>query len=556
MDLMENPFYKLGATIRDNRRQLHDLADEASLIKDHMEIEKALSELTKPKNRLSAEVAWLLGIAPKRASAIINVLMNEPLKSLDEEQNLPPISRANMIATMISRLAILSSKFSSNVYADIVEFSFVSLIDAHDQFNSEALLHLINEERLVSGFPEVADIRLIENELLQRRQYYKQVVKLAMDQMPPDKLIQTITKIVQSSISNYGQCSILLDDIIDTYEIEAQQFLQTEKSNISVLIENAMNLVNSKKSDDILNQTIDELECVVKNWDIVASPIQLSYASRGIDHSDSIEIARSLREFAVEIFNEHGKLEISQRITKLIKDVFNEIEEISEQAAEDINIIQEIKANHAQYYAEKDKIDAKWAKEISYSTKIGLLRSKLEISPEGVLWKNTLWPLDSIRLVRWGATKNYMNGIHAYTDYVISFGNEQSLSTVNTRNGEVYNQFINRLWKAVCTRLLFEFLEGLANSQKYWFSSKLRVDDYGVEIEKSKWFGKKEKFYYKWSDVAIWNEPGKLCIGSKDKKVTTDLSYQYVSNVHILEAAIRAFFKKSSEKMSSLLEAN
>jgi predicted membrane protein len=104
--------------------------------------------------------------------------------------------------------------------------------------------------------------------------------------------------------------------------------------------------------------------------------------------------------------------------------------------------------------------------------------------------------------------------------------------------------------------LLFEFLEGLANSQKYWFSSKLRVDDYGVEIEKSKWFGKKEKFYYKWSDVAIWNEPGKLCIGSKDKKVTTDLSYQYVSNVHILEAAIRAFFKKSSEKMSSLLEAN
>ena len=210
MDLMENPFYKLGATIRDNRRQLHDLADEASLIKDHMEIEKALSELTKPKNRLSAEVAWLLGIAPKRASAIINVLMNEPLKSLDEEQNLPPISRANMIATMISRLAILSSKFSSNVYADIVEFSFVSLIDAHDQFNSEALLHLINEERLVSGFPEVADIRLIENELLQRRQYYKQVVKLAMDQMPPDKLIQTITKIVQSSISNYGNVRFYL----------------------------------------------------------------------------------------------------------------------------------------------------------------------------------------------------------------------------------------------------------------------------------------------------------------------------------------------------------
>ena len=144
------------------------------------------------------------------------------------------------------------------------------------------------------------------------------------------------------------------------------------------------------------------------------------------------------------------------------------------------------------YYAEKDKIDAKWAKEISYSTNIGLLRSKLEISPEGVLWKNTLWPLDSIRLVRWGATKNYMNGIHAYTDYVISFGNEQSLSTVNTRNGEVYNQFINRLWKAVCTRLLFEFLEGLANSQKYWFLQNLESTITGWRLRSPNGLGKRK----------------------------------------------------------------
>lgn len=556
MDLMENPFYRLGASTRDNRRQLQVLAEEAGLIGDHIKIEQALSELTKPKNRLAVEVAWLPGIAPKRASAILKVLMNDPLQAFDEQQNLPPISRANMIATMISRLGEMNNNFSSKDYVDNVEVAFECLRDAYSEIDPEDLLRLINEERMVSGFPEITNIGLIESELVNRRQYYKRMLKQAIDQMPSQMLVQTISDMVQSSIEEYGVCSILLDDIIDAYELEAQQFLQTEKSNVLMLVDNARKLINAGKSDDILNQTIDQLEQVVRNWDMVASPIQLSYARRGLDHSDSIEIAGALRGFAVEMFNEHGRLGISQRITELIKEVFNEIEEITERAEDDINQLQEIEVNQIKYLAEKDKRDADWVKEISYTTKVGLFRNRLEISPEGILWKDTLWPLDSINLVRWGATRNYRNGIYTGTDYSISFGNKEGMSVVSTRSGEVYEQFIDRLWKAVCTRLLFEFLEGLANDKKYWFSSSLRVDDCGVELEKVKLFGANEKVYYRWSDVFIWNEPGKFCIGQKDKKVKAALSYQDVSNVHILEATIRAFFKTPHEKMSSLLEAN
>ena len=38
-----------------------------------------------------------------------------------------------------------------------------------------------------------------------------------------------------------------------------------------------------------------------------------------------------------------------------------------------------------------------------------------------------------------------------------------------------------------------------------------------------------------------------------ERKVSVVLAYQDVDNVHILEAAIRVFFKKSSSRLSDLL---
>lgn len=369
-------------------------------------------------------------------------------------------------------------------------------------------------------------------------------------------LIKSLSNLVSISVNEYDECSILLDDVVDAYELEAQQFLQAEKANIMLLIENTKQLVDLDNRESDLKNLIDQTELVVKNWDMVASPIQLSYASRGLIHGDSEEISRNLRELAVFFGNEHGRYDLSKRIIGIIKDVFEEIDEITELAEQDFCRVQELEAERIQYLAERDKRDAKWAKEITFRTKIGLFKNRLEISPDGVLWKDQLWPLDSISSVRWGATKQYINGIYTGTDYVISFGNEYKMSTVTTRDGNVFEQFIDRLWKGVCVPLMVKFVSELSEGAKYSFSRDLKVDDYGVELEKFKFIGANEKLYYPWSKVVIWNEPGKFCIGARSKKVNAALSYQDVNNVHILEAAIRTFFKRPGDKLSSILEVD
>ena len=66
MDLFSNPFHILGASTRDNRHRISELADERSLLFDPNSCMEARSDLTNPRKRLSVEVAWLPGIAPNR----------------------------------------------------------------------------------------------------------------------------------------------------------------------------------------------------------------------------------------------------------------------------------------------------------------------------------------------------------------------------------------------------------------------------------------------------------------------------------------------------------
>src|SRR3546814_8022812 len=55
--LHQTPFAILGVTTRDDRRRIVELAEEKSLELDHDVCQKARSDLTNPRTRLSAEIA-------------------------------------------------------------------------------------------------------------------------------------------------------------------------------------------------------------------------------------------------------------------------------------------------------------------------------------------------------------------------------------------------------------------------------------------------------------------------------------------------------------------
>ncbi|MBU5612873.1 hypothetical protein [Geomonas azotofigens] len=546
MDLLQNPFHILNASPRDNRRRIMELADDRSLLLDPSECMEARSSLTNPRKRLSAEVAWLPGIGPKRAGEVLSLLESSPANLLAVDK-LSSIARANILAAALTRLP----EYNADVVAEwILEISW-----AFEDLVPDELRVIINEERVVSGFPEVSDLSAVEAEIMERRRHYRQVIKSTLDYLSPKELVKAVTVAVESATDDGEEHGpILIADLVDSYEVEAQGFLDKEEENIRGLVEKLRASVDAEQPDSLLAPMVNQLVQVVKNWDIVAQPIQLSAKSRGFDHDASHRVAGLVRGLAIHMFNEHGKLDFSQQLTNMLQEVFAEVGEVAERTAEDADALSEIAEQRIRFIEDAKNKAEKWRREITYEVDVGaIFKDKLRISPEGIEWKGRRWNLDSITRIRWGGTRHSLNGIPTGTTYSIVFGNGSNFATIELKKEATYSNFVDRLWRAVGVRLLTEYLEGLRDGKKYRFGSTVISDD-GIELERKKLFGSNERVFCRWGELVIWNGAGVFCIGKKeDRKLSADFSYQEEDNIHVLEAAIRMFWKQGGDRLSSLL---
>lgn len=546
MDLLQNPFHILTASPRDNRRRIMELADERSLLLDSSECMEARSDLTNPRKRLSAEVAWLPGIGPKRAGEVLSRLASSPMDLLAVDK-LSSIARANLLAAGLARL---SDHNADDVTKWILEISW-----AFEDIEPKELSVIVNEERVVSGFPEVSDLSAVEAEIQERRRHYRKVIKSALDNLSPKELVEAVTDAVETATDDGEQHSpILIADLVDLYEVEAQGFLEKEEGNIKTLVERLRASVDAERPDSTIAPIVNQLIQVVKNWDTVAQPIQVDTKSRGLDHDASQRVAGLVRGLAIHMFNEHGKIDFSQQLTSMLQEVFAEVGEVAERTAEDADALYGIAEQRARLIEDAKNRAEEWRREITYEADVGaIFKDKLRISPEGIEWKGRRWDLDSVTRVRWGATRHSVNGIPTGTSYSIIFGNGANYASIELKKETIYTNFIDRLWRAVGVRLLTEYLEGLRDGKEYRFGTAV-MSDHGMELERRKLFGSNERVFCRWGELVIWNGAGVFCICKKeDKKVAADFSYQDEDNIHVLEAAIRMFWKRGGDRLSSLL---
>jgi len=524
-----------------------ELAEERSLLLESDQCTRARSDLTNPRKRLSVEIAWLPGLGPKRATEALSVLKNSVSDLLGMDK-LTPIVRANLLAAGLSRLP---DSTPEDVAVWILE-----LARAFEDIEPKELCAVINEERIVSGFQEVKDLSMVEEEIQERRRHYEQVIKSALDKLSAKELIEAVTVAVKSATHNGEEHGpILIDDLVNSYEVEAQAFLGKETRNIEVLVAKLRAAADAERPDSTLAPMVNQLIQVVKNWDTVAKPIQVSTKSRGLDHEASRQVAWLVRELAIHLFNEHGKLNLSQQLTNMLQEMFADVVEVAEWTAEDASALDDIAEQRARLIEDAKNRAEEWRREITYEADVGvLLKNKLRISPEGIEWKGRQWDLDSITRIRWGGTRHSVNGIPTGTTYSIVFGNSSGYYSIELRKQDIYSNFVDRLWRAVGVRLLTEYLEGLRDGKKYWFATTL-VSDWGMELERKKLFSSNERVFCRWGELAIWSGAGVFRIGKKeDKKLAAAFSYKEEDNIHVLEAAIRMFSKRGGDRLSSLLE--
>jgi hypothetical protein len=547
MDLLENPFHILGATPRDTRQRIIELADERSLLIDADACTQARSDLTNPRKRQAAEIAWLIGVGPKRAEELITRIQESPLDLLDEK-NIPPIARSNLLSTAMKRLPA-DSPFEVSKW-------ILEMARAFEEVKIEQVQATINDDRIVSGFSEITDISGIQSELSELRRSYLKTIRDTLDKLDSAHLVQAVTIAIEAATENgetHGQ--ILIDDLVDTYEVEAQEFLRKEGENINQLVDEISDLADKEASDDLLAKKVFQLNKVVRNWDTVAQPIQVSAKSRGLEHDASHEVAAIVRGLAIDLYNEHGELELSQKITEMLSEVFAEVVEVAERTAEDIAALENIAEQRSNWVKQASAREEQWRNEITYKAELGIVfKDELSISPEGVKIKSSHFDLDEITATRWGATRHTVNGIPSGTTYKITVGSRKGYETLDFKNGNVFEQFIERLWKAVGVRLFTENLITLKDGQKIRFGS-VTLSDFGAELTKSHLFAADEKVFCRWSELVIGNGPGTFYVAKRDeKKVSESFSYQDEDNIHILEAMMRAFWKRGGSRLSKLLE--
>ena len=540
--LQENPFALLGVTTRDDRRRIVHLAEEKSLELDHDACQKARSDLTNPRTRLSAEMSWLPGVSPRKAAQLVSALHSDPM-SIREESGIPALAHLNLLAAAFEAV---DDKDSAHDVAQFIQ-EMAYLVDG---LSAEQLLRDINEDRSVSGFPEVKGADQVEAELSERKRYYRNAIKDALNRLPPASLVDAMTLAVDGiTCGGESHAPELIDELVDSYAVETQSFLQKEAENAQKLIKAARDF--AKSGESVVKPLVDKLETVARNWDKVAQPIQLSAKARGIEHEPSHEIAYLIRSLAIDLFNEHDMLAESQRLTGLVQELFSELPEVAERVEQDTEALADIFQNRKKTEAQK----MEWARDITYRAEVGVMfKDILSISPDGLAWKDQHFPLDAVTRVRWGAVRHSVNGIPTGTSYTIAFGDNRSEAVVELKKESTYSTFLEKLWKAVVIRLLTELLETLQAGREVRFGEATLRDD-GMTLIKHKFLGANEMIRCSWGQVHIWSADGAFYIGAKDdKKTYVGLSYIQSPNTHVLEQVVRMAFKKPGmRRLSDLL---
>ena len=546
----------LGATSRDNCNRIIELVKKQSLALDDRICTKARLNLTNSRNRLSAEVAWLPGLSTKRVKAYLTLLRHDIDFYLSSSSNESPLIKANLISAAIE---FFNPETSDNDWA----LWIYELACQVEQIDPEVVCKVINDDRSISGFPKVSDLRHVETEIFERRKYFKEIIKDAIDQLPTTKMLSIITCVVETTSGSGNQhAPTLFNELTHEFETRACSFLDQEAKNVLNLIARAHEAAT--ESEKKIKPILDKLENVVQNWDKKTSPIWISMKALGMEHKQSKNLIHEISKLSTKLFNKNNMmLGQAQRITNLLKNVSTEFPETVVQLNSDVknsdNLFKEKK--QIEYDLQEFSKRVIWKRKTTHQTGTDfILKSNLSISSNKISWRKIHYPFNAITHVRWGGVRHYVNRILTKTTYTVAFGNNNSETDIELDNEKIYFTFIEKLWQAVGIRLLIRLLNTLKSGQEVSFGRTV-VRDGGIILAKRRLFGE-EAVFYSWNQVRVWTTDGLFHIEAKnDEKIYADLLYIYIPNTHILECAIRMLLKSQgicrlSDVLNDFLKLN
>jgi len=541
MRLQDNPFFVLGASPRTRRDDLTDFAEERALLDEENSVRTALSTLTNPRRRLTAEVAWCPGVRPSALERCLNRGAS-PQSFRDASEGAPAVAACNLLAEG------LFVATDAELVCDLLE----QLTDTSEEIDVDDILEIVNEERMVAGIAPTTDLEAVDAEIAARREHWRRACSAALMNLTAADRVATLTKVLERNLDALGDEGVpaLLHTVVDSYALDAEPFFEHETEQLGKVanwIRDAARAGDERR----LNTLVPMFDRVTRNWDWVAQPIQLSTRARGLDHDRSLDTARMIRSLAIELFNEHDLLAISKQLTDLQREVFAELDGFSEKLDEDAETLDEIATSRERTAKKEAENQERWRQQIAFDAEFGLLsKNRLRLSESGVEWNGRALSLKQITVARWGATRHSINGIPTGTEHAIYLGGDGQRLHIGFRGkSEIFSEFVDKLFRAVGPRIIQTLAEGAAEGGVRIGS--ITVHDDGVDLERRSMFRGTERRRVTWSRLSTSKANGALYLACRDDPgFKASLNYQTDDNVHFFEVAMKMAQKAGRNSLS------
>ena len=371
MNVFENPFNILGATTRDNRAKINQLTEEKSLLTgSDDECTEARNILTNPSKRLAAEVRWFPGLSPNNIKTILEYVMNPDEEELD-------INSFNSLA----KLHILSEEFDyyntisgyrvdshSDLFITCLIIVIKEINTVFEEIDFNEILLIINEDRTISGFPQIEDTKPIEKEIRQMRLEIQDLFNNSLSQYVQEEYIEIINRLANECIDeNEILEGVIINDLLESYKLQTKELIDEKKNKLISLTER---IEKEAFFIDNFELFVNEIIQKVEDFDRIAQPLQLKARSEGTKHEASEEVAFVIRHLAVILNNDYKATDQAIKLSNCLKNSFAELDEFAEIMETDSETLDSINQQREAVKTEHNRMVVENTCDNNYSVKL------------------------------------------------------------------------------------------------------------------------------------------------------------------------------------------
>ena len=323
-EIRSNPFFILKVTCTDNRRTIVSASEEMSFLLDPEVCSEAQNALINPAKRLSAELGWFFDVDE---DALENIR-----DCIEANRHIPTDS-----LTALSKFNATLYNFSISLESDYFEIGHAiqEIDEQYSKLDNTSIMKLLNQSRTQAKMATISE-EDISLELCKKRETIRLIISGKLSPLDEDTYIKLVTMLAEKCTADESyEDKVILSDVVDLYEIRMQSKIEDATGKIEKHISNIKTLANNKAITENVQLLIEQ----AKIWDILVQPLQLRSKASGMPHEISKDLGYKLRGLALFLHNEKNESESALTLVVAMKDVFAELQDLSDVFSEDVDTL-------------------------------------------------------------------------------------------------------------------------------------------------------------------------------------------------------------------------